>query len=268
MKGGIASLLVALETLSKLGLRTRGDLIFCAVTDEESSGAGSMAAVERGVHASAGICAEPTGFAVWTCCRGCVIFDMDVEGRAGHAETRQRDWTEGGAVNAIEKAMPLLAALRSLGNSWGERADHQHPLLPPGDAIPVGITGGEWEATYPSKCTVTINVQFLPGHARDNTGIQGVRDEVEGVLTAVAQADPWLAAHPPVLRWHPWVLPAEIDASHPLVGHISECAGEDRKKRKRFRARCMARSSELHQVRRHAHGVVRPRTAGVRARGQ
>jgi acetylornithine deacetylase len=224
MKGGIASLVIALETLSQLGLRTRGDLVFCAVTDEESSGAGSMAAISHGVHASAGLCAENTGFAIWTACRGSVIFEMDVEGRAGHAECRQRDWADGGAVNAIEKALPLLAAIASLRDRWRERVDHRHRLLPPGDAIPVGITGGEWEATYPSRCTVTVNVQFLPGHARDQTGIKRVRDEVEAVVMAAAQADPWLAVHPPVMRWRPWVMPAEIDEEHPLVGHISDCA--------------------------------------------
>jgi acetylornithine deacetylase len=223
MKGGIASLVIALETLSKLGLRTRGDLTFCAVTDEESSGAGSLAAISRGVRASAGLCAENTGFAIWTACRGSVIFDIDIEGRAGHAECRQRDWADGGAVNAIEKAMPLLSAIASLRNTWRERADHRHRLLPPGDAIPVGITGGEWEATYPSRCSVTVNVQFLPGHASAEAGIQSVQDEVETVVAAAAQADPWLTAHPPMIRWRPWVMPAEMDESHPLVGQISDC---------------------------------------------
>jgi len=49
-------------------VRLRGDVVYCANTDEESSGAGSLACVEHGVHADAGICGEPTGFDAWVCC--------------------------------------------------------------------------------------------------------------------------------------------------------------------------------------------------------
>ena len=108
MKGGIAGLVVALETLSRLGVRLAGDVVFCTVTDEESSGAGGRMAVERGVKADAGIAAEPTDFDAWVSCRGTVTPTITVEGRAGHAEMPQPDWREGGAVNAIEKLVPLL----------------------------------------------------------------------------------------------------------------------------------------------------------------
>ena len=45
----------------RLGVRLRGDLIVNTVTDEESSGAGGLAAVRHGVRADAGIVTEPTG---------------------------------------------------------------------------------------------------------------------------------------------------------------------------------------------------------------
>ena len=108
MKGGIACLVVALETLGRLGVRLAGDVVFCTVTDEESSGAGGRMAVEHGVRADAGIAAEATDFDAWVSCRGTVTPTITVEGRAGHAEMPQPDWREGGAVNAIEKLVPLL----------------------------------------------------------------------------------------------------------------------------------------------------------------
>ena len=64
MKGGIAGMLYALQILGRLGVHLAGDVVFCTNTDEESSGAGSAACVARGVKADAGLCAEPTGFAV------------------------------------------------------------------------------------------------------------------------------------------------------------------------------------------------------------
>ena len=89
MKGGIAGMVYALEVLHRLGVKLAGDAVFCTVTDEESSGAGGMAAVARGVKADAGICAEPTGFDAWVACRGSLTPVVTVEGRAGHAEMVQ-----------------------------------------------------------------------------------------------------------------------------------------------------------------------------------
>jgi len=45
MKGGVACMVYAAEVLQRLGIRLRGDLIVNTVTDEESSGAGGLAAV-------------------------------------------------------------------------------------------------------------------------------------------------------------------------------------------------------------------------------
>jgi acetylornithine deacetylase len=224
MKGGVASLLFALETLVRLGFRPRGDITFCSVTDEESSGAGSVAAVGHGVQASAGLCAENTGFDIWTACRGSVVFEIEIEGRAGHAECRQPDWKAGGAVNAIDKTIPILQALSGLGAAWSSRPDLHHPLLPAGDAVVVGIHGGEWEVTYPSRCTTTVNIQFLPHQVSDSDGIDVLREEVEHAILAVTESDEWLANHPPKCSWRPWVIPGEMDAGHPLVGLVSDCA--------------------------------------------
>ena len=61
MKGGVAAMVFAAEVLARLGVRLRGDLVVNTVTDEESSGAGGLAAVRHGVRADAGIVTEPTG---------------------------------------------------------------------------------------------------------------------------------------------------------------------------------------------------------------
>ena len=108
MKGGIAGLVIALEALHRQGVRLAGDVVFCTVTDEESSGAGGRAAVAHGVRADAGIAAEATDFDAWVSCRGTVTPTITVAGRAGHAEMPQPDWRDGGAVNAIEKLVAVL----------------------------------------------------------------------------------------------------------------------------------------------------------------
>ncbi len=217
MKGGIAALVIALEGLRRAGVRLAGDVVFCTVTDEESSGAGGFAAVAHGVKADAGICAEPTGFDAWVACRGTLTPFVTVTGRAGHAEVRQPHWREGGAVNAIEKAIPIVQAAQRLRAEWRDRPDHQHPLLSPGDIVPTIVKGGTWEVTYPETCTVCFDCMYLPGHLdADGTG-KLVEAEIKQAFEAAAAADPWFAEHPLAWEWRSDVVPAEMPADHPLV---------------------------------------------------
>ena len=111
MKGGIAAMTLAAEVLAESGVELAGDLIVATNTDEESSGAGSSAIVARGIEADAGIVTEATGFDVWVACRGSEYGVVTVPGRPGHAEVFQRSWREGGAVNAIEKAVVVIEAM-------------------------------------------------------------------------------------------------------------------------------------------------------------
>ena len=117
MKGGVAAMVVAAEALARRGVLA-GDLLVATNTDEESSGAGGVALVDRGVRADGAIVTEPTGFDVWVSCRGSTYATITVPGRAGHAEIAHPGWRQGGAVNAIEKAQVVLGALRSVRERW------------------------------------------------------------------------------------------------------------------------------------------------------
>ena len=136
MKGGVGCMVFAAEVLAELGVRLAGDVVVCTVTDEESSGAGGIAAVRHGVRADAGIVTEPTAFDVWVACRGSLTPVITVEGRPGHAEMRQPHWRAGGAVNAIEKMGVVLAAVGRLRDEWRDRPDKQHPYLVAGHDRP------------------------------------------------------------------------------------------------------------------------------------
>jgi acetylornithine deacetylase len=224
MKGGIACMIVALETLHRLGVRLAGDAVFCTVTDEESSGAGGHMAVAHGVRADAGIAAEATDFDAWVSCRGTLTPTITVAGRAGHAEMTQPDWHEGGAVNAIEKLAPLLAGIQALRQEWRGRADHRHPLLAPGDIVPTIVHGGTWIVTYPASCDLTCDITYLPAHVdAEGTGKAVEAEVIDSLITAVA-GDPWFAEHPLRFTWSDDVVPAEMPADHPLVTTALRCA--------------------------------------------
>lgn len=217
MKGGIAGMLFAVETLRRLGVRLAGDVVFCTDTDEESSGAGAYACVARGVRADAGLCAEPTSFDAWVACRGGVNPVVRALGRTGHAEMHHPHWREGGPVNAIEKMSVVLDTIRALRADWASRPDHRHPYLHAPDILPTVIKGGEWMVTYPSSCEATLSVQYLPGRVdADGTG-QAVFDEVEAFVNAAAARDEWLAEHPLEWEWPCDIVPAEVPDDHPIV---------------------------------------------------
>ncbi len=217
MKGGLASLEFAVEALQRAGVRLCGDIVYCSNTDEESSGVGGWTAVQHGVRADAGICAEPTGFDVYVACRGTSTGVLTVEGRSGHAEMPQPDWRDGGAVNAIEKALPLIDSLRRLRAEWRTRPDQQHPLLSPSGIVPTILRSGDWSVTYPDVCELTCDLEYLP-HSIDEAGTgKPAHAEVMAWVAAVAATDPWLVEHPPRWRWIDDCPPAEVPVDHAIV---------------------------------------------------
>ncbi len=219
MKGGIAAMVFAAETLVGTGIELAGDVQIATNTDEESSGAGGTALVRRGLQADAGIVTEPTGFQVWVACRGSEYGVVRVPGRPGHAEVRQPQWREGGAVNAIEKAVVVLEAINSLRGEWARRDGLDHPFLSRPSLLATMVRAGEWPVTYPAWCELTIAVMYLPAQADSRGWGSDVKREVEEwIARETARADDWLAEHPPAIEWWPNpVMPLEIAESEPIV---------------------------------------------------
>jgi acetylornithine deacetylase len=224
MKGGVAAMVFAAEVLARLGVRLHGDLIVNTVTDEESSGAGGLAALEHGVRADAGIVTEPTGFELWTCCRGSLSPTITVEGRPGHAEMAQPHWREGGAVNAIEKLAVVLDAVRKLRESWLESDAQRHPHLSPGDIVPVLVRGGEWAVTYPATAELDCELMYLPGRADGDGWGTEVEAEVASWIAEHCARDEWLAEHPPRISWNLDIPPYQVDSGHPIVATVLEAS--------------------------------------------
>jgi acetylornithine deacetylase len=208
----------AVETLASLRVRLAGDAIVATNTDEESSGAGGTALVDHGLRADAGIVTEPTGFDTWVACRGSEYGVVRVPGRPGHAEVRQPDWRDGGAVNAIEKAAVVLEAIASLRSEWAARPGLGHPYLSRPSLLATMARAGEWPVTYPASCELTIAVTYLPGQ-------NDVRGEVErGIATETARDD-WLREHPPEIEWWPNAVEGfEIPVTEPIVSTVLDAS--------------------------------------------
>lgn len=227
MKGGIAAMVLTAETLHSLDVELAGDLIVATNTDEESSGAGGTALVERGLRADAAVVTEATGFDTWVACRGSEYARVRILGRPGHAEVHQPDWRAGGAVNAIEKATVVIDAIRSLRAEWASRDGLDHPYLSRPALLPTMAAAGEWPVTYPAACDLTIAVMYVPRQADAGGWGADVRREVEDWIARESAKDDWLAEHPPAVEWWPnGVMPLEIAESEPIVG-VMQAATRD-----------------------------------------
>jgi acetylornithine deacetylase len=199
MKGGIAAMVAAAEALAGAGVPLLGDLLVCTNTDEESIGVGALACARHGVRADGAIVPEPSGLEVWPACRGTIYATVTVPGREGHAEVAQPHWSDGGAVNAIEKGAIVLEAVRRLREDWAQRRDLRHPYLSPPDVLATAFRAGGWYVTVPGSAELILAVLYLPQQA-DATGWE----------------------HPPAIRWHTPVNPHEVPDDAPVVVALRE----------------------------------------------
>jgi acetylornithine deacetylase len=217
MKGGVAAAIFALRALHATGVRLAGDVIVEVVPDEETCAMGTVAAIERGYRADAGLVPEPTKLNLWIATRGLLHGSFRVPGRSAHAEVNQPGWREGGGVNAIEHGLPLLEALAAVSDDWSGRAEKRHPLLGVPRVQPTIVSGGTFIANVPEELVVHLNATYLPGDA-DATGYGSVpRSEIVAAVEERATADDWLAANPVRWTWATDYPPSEIDPGEPIV---------------------------------------------------
>jgi acetylornithine deacetylase len=222
MKGGIAAAIFALRALRACDVQLAGDVIFEVVTDEETCAMGTIAAIERGYRADAGLVPEPTNFDVWVATRGILHGSCAVRGRSAHAEINQPPWQQGGGVNAIEKTALVLEALRELSASWGRREDQSHALLQRPGIHPTLIRGGTFIANIPEVCELGINTTYLP-HNADEAGFGSApKAEIEAAVAVLGERDEWLRSNPPEWTWMTDYPPSEIDYDTPIVAAACE----------------------------------------------
>lgn len=218
MKGGIATMIMAVEAVRNAGITLAGDVFVGTVVNEETGSMGMLSLADRGYHADAGIMTEPTNLQLSLLCRGIVWGRITVQGKAGHIEIAQPHWSQGGAVNAFRKALKVVRALDDLNEEWQTRPDRGHPLLPRPCQVNVSIVqAGQHPSSWAEQCVLTVDAQYLPSE-RDDIGLGGrIKHEIETGILAAARADPWLAEHPPTISWFVDADCAEVDAGHPLV---------------------------------------------------
>ncbi len=217
-KAGLAAMIFVAQCLRGLRLSLKGDVILESVVDEEWGGAGTLATIQRGYRADAGIVFEPTRLEVCPAARGGQAFRVTVQGKGAHP-FRSYD-----GVSALEKAMPLLTALKGLEASRRERFHDplfdRYPIYLP---VVIGkISADIIPSKVPERCIFEGLFGYSPAEAH-----QDARRDLEKCVRDAASKDPWLREHPPVVEWLGLNKEgAQIPIEHPLVKVLSEAFGQ------------------------------------------
>jgi len=213
-KAGLATMIFVARCFSAVARSLPGDLILQSVVDEEWGGGGTLATLERGYRADGAIVFEPTAFEVCPASRGGMAFQVTVQGKGAHPIRSYE------GVSALEKALPLIAALRALEARRQDRLRSalfaDHPIFAP---VVIGTIAAD---VLPSKVPETCRFQGLYGYGPDEP-YPAARKELEEAVAVAAAADPWLHAHPPKVEWLGLNKEgAQIPADHPLVRTLAE----------------------------------------------
>lgn len=208
MKGGLAAGWAALRAIATTGRPLPVGVAFISVIGEETGGVGTLSSILRGHRGDAAIVLEPTRGEICPVGAGALSFEVEVDGMAAHGAMRRH------GVSAIDAARPVLDALRRLERD--RHARFSHPLYDE-DALaaPISIgmlTAGDWLSTVPERLVAGGRYGVLPGESVDDA-----REMFERAIARAAAADPWLAAHPPRIRW---VEGQFASAQTPATAHV------------------------------------------------
>jgi len=205
MKASLAAIMLAGRSCRSLGLK--GDVIVCAVADEEVASLGTAAVLEQ-FHADFGIVTEPTELALCLAHKGFVWLEVETAGVAAHGSRADL------GVDAIAHMGPILSGVLALESRL--RAGPRHGLLGTGSIHASLIEGGQEMSTYPARCVVKLERRTVPGE----DGASVLREIEELIGTEKATARVTLERRPSeVAPDHPLSSALERIADHPpLIG--------------------------------------------------
>jgi len=205
MKASLGAIMLAARSLASGGLR--GDVIVCAVADEEVASLGTAAVLQQ-FHADFGIVTEPTELALCLAHKGFVWLEVETAGVAAHGSRADL------GVDAIAHMGPILSGVLALESRL--RAGPRHGLLGTGSIHASLIEGGQEMSTYPARCLAKLERRTVPGE--DGASVLREIEDLIGTEKATARVT---LERPPseVVPDHPLSSALERIADHPpLIG--------------------------------------------------
>jgi succinyl-diaminopimelate desuccinylase len=152
MKGGLAAMMCALKDLAE---HDRVRVRFVCVADEESEEIDERSTdefVARGEGGDFAITGEPTDLHIGVEAKGVLAMRIGVHGRAAHSST---PWL---GDNAVLKAIDVFRTIETLPFTRESSEMFDRPSINLGR-----IEGGDALNKVPDRCTMAVDVRYLPG---------------------------------------------------------------------------------------------------------
>ena len=217
MKSGVAAMTYAVHAVEKAGFGFKAPVTIEAVIEEECGGNGALACVAAGHDAEAVLIPEPMGMSILTAQLGVLWFKVNLTGVPRHVH----EATAG--VNAIEKCIPLIAALRTLEAEMNQEIhpvyrDIAHPIN-----LNIGvIKGGDWPSTVPAAAEFHCRLSFFPDTTFDQT-----RQRIFDTIARATRQDPWLAENQPVVEFYGFRSQGHVaERNQPAFNTLNDCHRE------------------------------------------
>jgi succinyl-diaminopimelate desuccinylase len=197
MKGGLAAMMCATRDLAA---QQAVKVHFVCVCDEESDEAearGSDYLVEKGYTGDFAITGEPTDMHIGIQAKGVLALRLDVFGTAAHGST---PWL---GDNAVMKAVDVFRRIEAMPFTRESSEMFDRPSVSLGR-----IMGGDAMNKVPDKCTIDVDIRFLPGQSA-----KAILEEIEAL--------PDTRVHVQLHRE-----PAIVERENPYVALLAESIGE------------------------------------------
>jgi len=193
MKSGTIAAMFAVDAVRAAAGAPAGRIHLQSVIEEESTGLGALATIQRGYRADCCVIPEPMSGRLVRAQVGVIWFRIRIKGRPAHV------FEAGVGANAIKAAAYLISALERLESDWNVRAESdrlfkgvRHPL----NFNPGIIKGGDWASSVPAWCDLDCRMAILPGWS-----LEDHKREIVDCVSAAARAHAFLAENPPLVEW-------------------------------------------------------------------
>lgn len=176
MKGALACMMCALVNIRDSGVKLKGDLLFCAVADEEEAGIGTRSLIETGPECDYGIIGEPSCMEIALGHKGLEWIEITIKGKKVHGGAQNE------GVNAIMMAGRFLTRLEPYIEELKTRT---HPVLETATLNVGKIEGGDQPSTVPDIVKIRLDRRCITTET-----IEQVYRELTDILEGLHEEDP------------------------------------------------------------------------------
>jgi acetylornithine deacetylase len=212
MKAGVVANLAAVRALRDSGAKLPGGLAVHLVIGEEDGGLGAFGTLRRGHTGRACVITEPTSGTLVTGAAGALTFTLEVPGAATHAAT---PYAGSSAVDSYVRLHMGLQSLQAERNRIVEPLMREYPTPYP---LVIGrVQAGDWSSSVPDRLVAEGRLGL-----RIDEDPAAARAELEYWIGVVAEGDPYLRDHPPVVTWSGGQFAGgRLPVGHPLADVVA-----------------------------------------------